>query len=73
MEIPHTHKSGSKYLQPMLKKSSHNHNYDQTNPKPQPKPKTKTEKTTARENFHTKHLQQTTKTKNIVKSYSKPS
>jgi hypothetical protein len=44
MEIPHTHNSGSKYLQPMFKKSSHNHNYNQTNPKPQPKPKIKLKK-----------------------------
>ena len=44
METPITHNSGSKYLQPMLKKNSHNHNYNQTNPKPKPKPKTKPKK-----------------------------
>jgi hypothetical protein len=41
MIIERTHNSGSKYLKPMLKKSSHNHNNNQTNPKPQPNPKNK--------------------------------
>ena len=66
MEIPHTHKSGSKYLQPMSKKSSHNRKYNQTNPKLPPKPKTKPKKLSHKAST-------TTKTKKIVKNYSKPS
>jgi len=49
MEIPHINKSGSKYLQPMLKKSCHN--YNQTNPKPQTKPKTQTKKQPSEKTF----------------------
>jgi hypothetical protein len=73
MEIPHINKSGSKYLQPMLKKSSHNHNYNQTNPKPQTKPKTKPKKQPPEKTFTQKIYNNNQNKKNVVKSYSKSS